>query len=183
MRSRENLTKDEFVLLCTGELNKNKNQSTLLRAAADLKDKIPNLKVLLAGNGPLRAELEKQSAEKGLQDVVRFLGYRTDLETVVPSVDVVISCSRREGLPLNTVEAMLCKKPIVASVNRGHSELIRDGENGYLFQAGDWQTLATRILDVYQAVDSTSMGELGYQIAQEYTVRAIEKELKEIYIM
>ncbi|MBE5740900.1 MAG: glycosyltransferase family 4 protein, partial [Clostridiales bacterium] len=182
MREKENIRQDEFVILCTGELNKNKNQTTLLRAAAQVKEQIPTLKVLLAGNGPLREELETKVKEYGLEQTVRFLGYRTDLENVVPIADLIVSCSKREGLPLNIIEAMLCKKPIVASINRGHSELIRDGESGYLFQAGDWETLATRILDVYQTTDYTSMGEAGYQIAQAYTARAIEKEIEEIYI-
>ena len=183
MRTNEGLSADDFTLLCTGELNKNKNQATLLRAANALKDEIPNLKILLAGNGPLQAELEKQVQDYGLQDVVRFLGYRTDLEKVVPAVDMIVSCSRREGLPLNIIEALLCKKPIVASVNRGHKELIKDGENGYLFAPGDWETMAKRILEVYQGDKETfsEMGERGYQIAQNYTVAAIEKELREIY--
>ena len=183
MRANEGLKAEDFVLLCTGELNKNKNQSTLLRAANELKDKIPSLKILLAGNGPLRAELEKQVQDYGLQNVVRFLGYRTDLEKVVPAVDMIVSCSRREGLPLNIIEALLCKKPIVASVNRGHKELIQDGENGYLFTPGDWETMAKRILEVYQGEGTalSEMGEKGYQIAQSYTVAAVENEIREIY--
>lgn len=181
MRVKEGLASDDFVILCTGELNKNKNQKTLLQAAAQLKDKIPNLKILLAGNGPLQAELEKQVEESGLKGIVCFLGYRTDLEKVVPVTDLIVSCSYREGLPLNIIEAMLCKKPIVASVNRGHKELIKDGENGYLFTPNDWQTLAEKALAVYHDERREQMGEKSYVIAQEYTVSSIEKEIREIY--
>lgn len=182
LREKEGLTKEDFVLLCTGELNKNKNQSTLLRAAKEIKEKIPNLKILLAGNGPLRDELEKQTRESDLTETVRFLGYRTDLEKVVPAVDLVVSCSRREGLPLNIIEAMLCKKPVIASVNRGHKELIVDGENGYLFTSGDWESLAKRILSVYENQnDLSEMGEASYKIAQSYTAHSVEQELKTIY--
>lgn len=183
MRASEGLSAEDFVLLCTGELNKNKNQATLLRAANQLKDKIPNLKILLAGNGPLQAELEKQVNEYGLQQIVRFLGYRTDLENVVPAVDIIVSCSYREGLPLNIIEALLCKKPIVASINRGHKELIKDGENGYLFSPSDWEMMSKRIFEVYQGEKTTisPMGEKGYEIAKSYTVSAIEKEIREIY--
>ena len=183
IRAQEGLTNESFVILCTGELNKNKNQTTLLRATVELKDKIPNLKVLLAGNGPLRAELEQQVQENGLNDIVEFLGYRTDLEKIVPAVDMIVSCSYREGLPLNIIEAMLCKKTIVASINRGHKELIKDGENGYLFTPGDWETMAKRILEVYQGEKNEflAMGEKGYQIAQSYTVAAVEEEIRGIY--
>lgn len=183
MRMNEGLKEVDFVILCTGELNKNKNQATLIRAAAQLKDKIPNLKILLAGNGPLEDVLREQVKNEGVEELVKFLGYRTDLEKVVPATDLIVSCSKREGLPLNIIEALLCRKPVVASVNRGHNELIQDGENGYLFTPGDWETLAKRILEIYQGEENTisEMGKKGYQIAQSYTVAAIEKELREIY--
>ena len=180
MRARENIQEEDFVILCTGELNKNKDQKTLLQAAENLKDKIGSLKILLAGNGPLRAELEKQVSVAGLENIVRFLGYRTDLENIVPAVDLVVSCSHREGLPLNIIEALLCKKIVVASINRGHKELIQDGGNGYLFRSGDWDTLSKRILEIYQADKQQlrAMEEKGYELAQKYTIVAVEKELK-----
>jgi len=185
MRAKEGINANDFVILCTGELNKNKNQSTLIYAVNRIKDNIPNLKVLLAGNGPMKAELETLINDYGLQETVKFLGYRTDLEKVVPAVDLIVSCSRREGLPLNIIEAMLCKKPIVASINRGHKELVQDGENGYLFTPGDWETMAQRILEVYQGEGHhlVEMGEKAYQIAQSYTVTAVENEIREIYRM
>ena len=113
MRQAEGLSPADFVILCTGELNENKNQKTLISAAAQLKDRLPNMKILLAGNGPKEQELRSQIQAEGLEDVVKLLGYRTDLEKVVPAVDLVVSCSKREGMPLNIIEAMLCKKPVV----------------------------------------------------------------------
>ena len=181
LREKENLSQDDFVILCTGELNRNKNQSTLINAVNEIKDKIPNLKVLLAGNGPLQQELLEQVKEKGLEETIRFLGYRTDLEKVVPITDLIVSCSFREGLPLNIIEAMLCKKPVVASINRGHKELIVDGENGYLFTPTDYKTLSEKILTVYNGNAVKDMGEKSYLKAKEYTVESIKEEIKEIY--
>ena len=112
MRRKEGLSENDFVIICTGELNENKNQKTLISAAALLRDKTTNLKVLLAGNGPKEQELRDQIAAERLEDMVKLLGYRTDLENLVPAVDVVVSCSKREGLPLNIVEAMLCKSQL-----------------------------------------------------------------------
>ena len=68
---------------------------------------------------------------------MKTLGYRTDLEKLVPAVDAVVSCSKREGLGLNVIEAMLCKKPVVAAINRGHVELVDNGVTGYLLQSED----------------------------------------------
>lgn len=178
MRQAEGLTAEDFVILCTGELNENKNQKTLISATAQLKDKIPNLKVLLAGNGPKEQELHDQIRDEGLENTVKLLGYRTDLEKVVPSVDLVVSCSKREGMPLNIIEAMLCKKPVIASHNRGHDELIQDTVNGDLFAASDVASLSEKILKLVQTPELKSQfGISGFTSAQPYTVSSVLLEL------
>ena len=178
MRQKEGLSEDDFVVICTGELNENKNQKTLISAAALLKDNIPNLKVLLAGNGPKEQELLDQIAAEHLEDTVKLLGYRTDLERIVPAVDVVVSCSKREGLPLNIVEAMLCKKPVVASINRGNAELVVDNTTGYLLRPEDVAGFAKRIFQLsHDAALIKQLGEAGFQKASLYTVRSVKQEL------
>lgn len=181
MRKAEGLDERDFVLLCTGELNENKDQKTFVSAAARLIEKIPELKVLLAGNGPKENELRGQIKALGLENTVKLLGYRTDLENLVPAVDAVVSCSRREGMPLNIIEAMLCEKPVVASVNRGHSELVNAGVNGYLFPAGDDEKLAECLEKLYEdAALRASFGKAGFEIAQDYTVSAVKSEMERI---
>ena len=178
MRKAEGLFKDDFVILCTGELNENKNQKTLISAAALLKDKIPNLKVLLAGNGPKEQELRAQIQTEGLEDIVKLLGYRTDLEKVVPAVDLVVSCSKREGMPLNIIEAMLCKKPVVASHNRGHDELVQEGATGVLLSPTDVSGFASAISSLAQdAAQRWKMGEAAYDWIQPYAIAATRDEL------
>lgn len=178
MRQKESLSETDFAILCTGELNKNKDQKTLIAAAALLRDKIPNLKILLAGNGPTEGELRAQIASEHLEDTVKLLGYRTDLETVVPAMNLIVSCSHREGLPLNILEAMLCRKAVVATVNRGHKELVEDGKTGFLLQPGDALTMAQRIYDLYSDPSmAETMGNGGFGKAQAYTVDAVRSEL------
>lgn len=182
MRRRENLSDDDYVVLCTGELNENKNQKTLVAAAALLRGKIPELKVLLAGNGPKEQALRAQIGELGLDDSVRLLGYRTDLERLVPAVDAVVSCSRREGLPLNIVEAMLCAKPVVASLNRGHRELVEDGKTGRLLAPDDAAGFADAILALYRDPGMRErMGAAACRKAQAYTVKAVQHKLEILF--
>ena len=179
LREREGLQEGDFAILCTGELNKNKDQKNLIAAAALLRHKLPNLRILLAGNGPLEQELRAQIRENGLEDAVTLLGYRTDLETVVPAMDLIVSCSRREGLPLNILEAMLCRKAVVASVNRGHKELVEEGKTGFLIPPGDPQILAERIETLYRdPALAETMGAAGYEKARAYTVDAVRAELE-----
>ena len=182
MRSKEGLKDSDFVILCTGELNQNKNQKALIKAAAELKESIPGLKILLAGNGPLEQELRMQIRELGVEDAVRLLGYRTDLEKVTPAADLVVSCSYREGLPLNILEAMLCRKPVVASVNRGHRELVRTGYNGYLVPPDSPAKYAEAIKKIYSSRKlAEQLGENGFRMAQPYTAASVKKELSRIY--
>lgn len=179
MRRNEGIGEGDFAILCTGELNKNKDQKTLIAAAAQLRGKIPGLRILLAGNGPLEQELRDQIAAEKLEDTVKLLGYRTDLETVVPAMDLIVSCSHREGLPLNILEAMLCRKSVVASVNRGHKELVEEGKTGYLIQPGDADALAQRIYGLYSDPRlAAAMGDAGYEKAQAYTVASVRSELE-----
>lgn len=182
MRSKERLKDSDFVILCTGELNQNKNQKALIKAAAELKESIPGLKILLAGNGPLEQELRMQIRELGVEDAVRLLGYRTDLEKVTPAADLIVSCSYREGLPLNILEAMLCRKPVVASVNRGHRELVRTGYNGYLVPPDSPAKYAEAIKKIYSNRKlAEQLGENGFRMAQPYTAASVKKELSRIY--
>ena len=178
----EGLIGDEYVILCVGELNANKDQKTLISASAQILEQIPHLKVLLAGNGPLQIELEEQIKREGLEDVVTMIGYRTDLYEITPAVDLVVSCSYREGMPLNILEAMLSRKPVIASVNRGHKELVEDKKTGFLFKAGNVNGLAKRIMAIYRNPEKAEkMGRAGYQKALSYTAAAVSEELKQIY--
>ncbi len=178
MREAEGLTADDFVILCTGELNENKNQKTLVSAAALLKGEIPGLKILLAGNGPKEQELRKQIRTEGLENTVKLLGYRTDLERVVPAVDLVVSCSHREGMPLNIIEAMLCAKPVVASHNRGHDELVTQDQTGALVPPVDSGAFAEAIQAMFRDRQHGMMlGEQGRRNAQAYTAAKVSQEL------
>lgn len=178
MRKKQNLNEEDFVIICSKELMFDNNQKTLLKAASKVKDAIPNLRVLIAGNGPDDQMLKNLTKELGLESIVRFLGYRTDLEQIVPSANLVVSCSYREGMPLNIIEAMLCARPIVASHNRGHNELIEHEATGYLFDMLDYDALADYILKIYQDKEKAlRFGENAYQKVQDYTANEVVQQM------
>lgn len=181
LRQKLALAEDAFVVICSKELMFDNNQKTLLKAAAIVKERIPELKVLIAGNGPDDQMLKDLTSKMGLCDTVQFLGYRTDLDQIVPAVDLVVSCSYREGMPLNIIEAMLCAKPVVASHNRGHDELIEENRTGLLFDMLDYDTLAAKILWIHQNNDkAVEFGKAAYSKAQAYTAESVVTQLTEI---
>lgn len=170
------------VIICTGELNANKNQITALHAMKQVVQQVPEALLLLAGNGPTCDELQAAINELGLQDHAVLLGYHTDLERYVKASDLVLSCSKREGMPLNIIEGMLCGRPAVTSVNRGHRELIQEGQNGYLLKPADADGFADRITEMLSDdCRRSSMGKYGTEFVQAYADSSVEKELEEIY--
>lgn len=183
LRKQLGYLEDQFLVLCIGELNKNKNQCTIIHAIAEIIETIPNIILLLAGNGPTEYELKEMVRSYKLESKVNFLGYRTDLETYINICDIVVSASFREGLPLNIMEAMLCKKPVITSVNRGHKELVQDGESGYLVNPSSSSQFAERIIEVLLDQEKRKrLGENGFKYVKTYTDENVIEELKSLYL-
>ena len=179
LRNELHIKEIDFICLCTGELNENKNQKSLIQLVPQLQKRIPNFRLWLAGNGPLKEELETEIQRLGLQNCVKLLGYQPVIEKYVRASDVVLSASKREGLPFNIIEAMLAKRPVVASINRGHRELISDGENG--FMTNDQTEFVEDIVKLYQdKALYEKIAEKAFKNAQSYTIIATMEEFKQI---
>ncbi len=177
LREELGLKKEDFVCLCVGELNQNKNQKTLVSLVPALKERIPDFKLLLAGNGKTKEELEAQIKELGLENEVTLIGYQPKIERYLRASDVSLSVSKREGLPFNIVEAMLTKKPVVVSVNRGHRELVKDGETG--FMTNDLERFMQNIVSLYEDKSLyDGITEKACEYAQSYTIKSTMEEFK-----
>lgn len=170
------------ILLCTGELNENKNQVVAIQAMPSVVKEHPNVRLLLAGNGPLEEHLADEIQRLEMNDYIELLGYKTNLQDYVKASDLIISCSKREGLPLNIVEGMLCEKAVVASINRGHRELVEDEVTGCLLPADDAMAFGSTIASLlFQPNRVCEMGKLGRKRAKAYTDKAVYRELEEVY--
>lgn len=174
--------KDEFIILCTGELNKNKNQATLIKSMSDVINEYPKTKLLLAGNGPTHDELEKLIQDLNLGKNIELLGYRTDLEDYVNLCDLVVSASFREGMPLNIMEAMICGKPVIASNNRGHRELIHDKDNGVLVDANNVDSFTREISYLIKNRNKQKRySEKSMVYIKTYDIKTVKKEIDKVY--
>lgn len=173
---------DDFLLFYAAEFNKNKNQQLLIRSLALIKDYMPNAKLLLAGEGVLQEKCRKLVSELGMEDMVNFLGYRKDIEKLVPMCDIGVGSSFREGLPVNIIEAMACGLPIIASKNRGHIELIQENVNGYTVSVYDYGQFARCLLRLYQAHElRQQMGAASLNLVNTYSLSQLTVELSAIY--
>lgn len=125
IRQQLHLSDQDFVVLSVGELNYNKNHSTVLHAMAQAQ--IPQMRYLVCGNGPRREYLEELAVTLGINDRVHFLGYRRDIPELMYAADAFCLPSFREGLPMALMEAMAASMPVVCSGIRGNSDLIDAG--------------------------------------------------------
>lgn len=182
LRKELGFTFTQKLILCVGELLPNKNQKMAIRAMQNVVKEFPDAQLLLAGNGPEKENLKQEIVNYNLENNVKLLGYCTCLEKYQRVADVLVSCSKREGLPLNLVEAMLTENPVVVSVNRGHRELVQDGENGYLVAVDDSETMSERVIKLLKDdVNRIHMGQNARAYAKQYGVKSVQQELKQIY--
>lgn len=184
LRTRQELgfSPKQKIILCIGELLPNKNQQMAIRMMKQVAEKYLDAVLLLAGNGPEKENLEKLIAELGLEQNVRMLGYCICLEKYQRITDVLVACSKREGLPLNLVEAMLSETPVVASVNRGHRELIPNKTIADIVEVNDYSTMAEAVLTILDnPIRNKSRTEKAFQRGLLYSKSNVQKELIEIY--
>ncbi len=122
-----------------------KNYPVLLDAAARLAAKYSNVEFLLAGDGPLRPELESMAKSLGIERQVRFLGDRSDIPAVLASMDISVLTSHSESLSNAILESMAAGLPVVATRVGGNPDLVHEGETGFLIPPGDAASLAEAI--------------------------------------
>ncbi len=124
---------------------RSKNHRGLLRAAALLKHRFPQAEYVLAGDGPVRADLEKEASDLGITDRVAFLGDRRDIPAVLSSVDVTVLPSFSESLSNSIIESMALGVPVVGLRVGGNPELVSEKageERGVLVSPGSDEALA-----------------------------------------
>jgi len=155
MEARENLgrmirsaiTPQEFVIGTIAELTANKGFRYLIAAAAILREEFPtrSFRVVIAGDGELRSELEALTRERNLERVVFFLGFVPEARRYLSAFDLFVMPSQKEGLPYALMEAMRAGLAVIASRVGGIPDLVEDGVHGLLVAAKDGRALAEAI--------------------------------------
>ena len=157
------------VVLFAGRLADQKRVDDLLKALDLLQHVQPELRTLIAGDGPLRERLEETAHGYALDDKVLFLGHRNDVPRLLAAADLLVLPSSYEGLPNVVLEAMRFRKPVVATAAPGTTEVVVDGETGSLVPIGDIIVLARAIRDLVRDPDSARrLGEAGRARAESH---------------
>lgn len=147
---------DAPLLFSAGALVGHKDHATLLRTVARLTASFPRLRVLIAGEGDLRSQLEDEIARLNLENSVTLLGHREDVPSLVRAADVYVSSSWSEGLGTSVLEALAAGTPVVAAEAGGIPEMVRNGETGWLRPNRDPEALAEAITECLQQPEVTA---------------------------
>lgn len=139
------LPSDSFCVCAAGRLSPEKGHRYLLQAVPNLIGRIPNLLIVLLGEGRGRAELERQAIELGITKHVLFAGFKKDIQPWIQASDLLVNPSLTEGTPNVVLEAMALGTPVVATAVGGVPDLIEHLESGVLVAAGDSHSLAAAI--------------------------------------
>lgn len=137
-------------VLCVAMHNEKKGIDVLLRAFAHLQHARPDLRLVLAGDGPLRQQLEDLAASLNVRGKVEFRGRQTRSQVgeLLRGCEVFVLPSRSEPFGIVLIEAMACGKPVVATTAGGIPEIVENGKNGLLVQPDDPQALAAALIKV-----------------------------------
>lgn len=156
---------DQFTIMIVGRMEFQKNQALALRAVAAMRaDLRQSVAVYFAGSGEDESALRGAARACGLDDRVRFLGYRTDVPRLLPGADLVLMTSWFEGMPLALIEAMIAGVPIVSTPWIGARNMLAEGRLGYLAADYDEREIAAQI--EHALTDPIARRELAERAAQ-----------------
>jgi glycosyltransferase involved in cell wall biosynthesis len=170
-----------FLVLCVARLQRDKGIDDLVDAAALLRERVPGLRVAVAGDGPEGERFEQAIATSGAP--VTLLGHRGDVGRLLAAADAFVLPSRHEGLPISLLEAMAAGLPSVATSVGGIPSLVDDGDSGLLVPASDPPALAAALERL--AGDSALASRLGGAarrvVERDYSPAAVAAAYADIY--
>lgn len=179
-REKLGLSKDDFVVISIGELNKNKNTYRLLEVIKNISDK--QIKYIVCGQGPLKEDFFQYIEKNHLEERVKMLGFRKDIPELLSISNVFIMPSYREGLSKSMMEAMSIGLPIIASKIRGNVDLVTDGENGFLCDTEDNASYQEKIVKLANDKNlQEKFSKANKEKIKQYSIQKVIEQLDKVY--
>lgn len=162
-RAAQGIPDDAPVLGIAAVLRSWKGHLVLLDAMSSICSSLPEARLLMVGEGPMRKVIEARIRELNLQDRIVMTGYREDIGPVIASFDVAVMASyASEGIPQFALQAMALSKPVVGTRVGGIPEVVLDGETGILVNPRDPSSLADAVISLLRDAElRCRMGENG----------------------
>ena len=183
LRKELSLGITDFLVGIVAHLADHKGHKYLIEASRILKERAPDIKVIIVGEGPLRMELTRQASDIQVDEMIFFLGFRDDVPQILASLDLFVLSSYLEGMGSSLMDAMASRLPIVATDVGGIPEVVTHGETGLLVPARDPQALADAILKLYgDRAYAKRLGDSGCDVVQEkFSAEAMASQVADLY--
>lgn len=186
-RKNRKLSESEFVITSSRNFEPVYNIPQFLKAIELVKNKIPNLKVIMLGDGSLKSELMDLSKELKIEGIIEFLGKvpQSKVVQILNSTHVFVTVSLSDGNSLSLIESMACGAYPIATQIPANEEWIKDGVNGNFVEIGDVEGLSKHILNAYNNFDSIinrAMLESDKIIAEKGTWQINMEKMQDTYI-
>lgn len=173
----------DFVLLYTAQFIVRKNHVLLIKSIPNIIKKIPNLVVIFAGNGDTFEESKRLAKELKIDQYIKFLGGRKDIEILCGISDIHVATSLQEGQGINNIEAMACGCPIVVSNIRGHKDVCKNHINGFLFNLKTPEEMEEAIIKLYEdKILFNTISENNKKEVEKYSVKKAVESMGRIYL-
>lgn len=158
---------EKFIFASVGRISVEKGHRYLVDAVNVLKEW--DFECWIIGEGPLRVELERKSIEYGLEEKIKFLGYRSDVNSLIQQINVLILPSINENMGISILETFAFRKAVIATNVGGIPELVIHNSTGLLVPPKDSDALAAAMLHIYKHRDEAiKYGNNGYRNANKY---------------
>lgn len=178
-RKELGLSETDFVVGHTARLSPVKDQSTLLKAIAAAMKVFPQIRLIIIGEGPLKAQLEVLADKLKISDKVFFLGIRRDMPEIFQIMDLFVLSSLNEGTSMTLLEAMAASLPIVATKVGGNPQIVKEGVTGLLVPVQDVEAMKRAVIFILKdRAKAEAMGEAGLRRVRE---KFSLKEMADIY--
>jgi len=154
----------------------------LLKAMRMVWEKFPDTQLVYVGKGEMEQELRSAAMEMDVSERVNFLGWRGDIEEIIPIFDLFVLPSMNEGMGRVVVEAMAAGKPVVASKVGGIPDLVKHDDTGLLVPPGDVDALSKALIRLLNDPEKAKrIGENGKEYCNKFSLQAMLYKIDELY--
>ena len=174
------LSENDVALISMGDLIERKNYDTAIRAIAEAKTSC--LHYFICGKGPEEERLKTLAGRLGVSEQIHFLGFRSDIKSLLTAADIFLFTTKQEGLPRSMMEAMASGLPCIASKIRGNTDLLDGTNGGFLCETTDVSAYAEKLRLL--AKDKTlreTMGKNNLITIQKFSTETVSEEIRKIY--
>ncbi|PIZ75145.1 hypothetical protein COY05_04620 [Candidatus Peregrinibacteria bacterium CG_4_10_14_0_2_um_filter_38_24] len=176
--------KNTLIIISVAELHERKGLKYLIKAISEVKEKYPNIKLVIVGEGPDRKNLENLIKKLKLENNVILLGRRKEIPKLLKSSNIFVLPSRREAFGLVNLEAMITPLPVIASKVGGIPEIIKDGETGILVESENEKELAQALEKLIpNSPLREEMAKKGFlRVKENFSAQKMAEEHEKLYM-